>query len=63
MYPDLVQMFHLDGGEVKLLSNLHDGPVVGAQFGIDIRFVNLDGPLNFAQVVPDGRYEVALSVG
>ena len=62
MYPDLVQSFHLDGGEVDLLSNLHDGLVVGAQFGIDIRFVNFDGALNFAKVVPDGRYEVALGV-
>jgi len=62
VYPDLVQSFHLDRSEVDLLRNLHDGPVVGAQFGIDIRFVNFDEALNFAKVVPDGGYEVALGV-
>ena len=62
MHPDLVQSFHLDGGEVDLLSNLHDGLVVGAQFGVDIRFVNFDGALNFSKVVLDGGYEVALGV-
>ena len=62
MYPDLVQSFHLDGCEVDLLSNIHDGLVVGAQLGIDIGFVNFDGALNFAKIFLDGGDEVALVV-